>query len=142
MIRLREMRVEDVEYMKEHSASNGIFKKMPERLDYSYALVDDGEPLFVGGISLLNPTVGWCWIDMTELGHKNAIISYRVIRDWMELMVKRHKLRRLMAFVEVGFDAGQRTVEHLGFTEEGTLRNMIDGKPAYLYAKLYDGETK
>lgn len=126
-----------VEIVKANAVSLSRSVTPVDITDYVYALEHDGALLAVGGIKLMNPTTAWAWLDLTPHGLKRIKSTYRVIRDWLDVMVAEHGLYRLMAAVECDFPQAVRTVEHLGFVKESVMQNWTGDKPAYLYARLH-----
>jgi len=137
---LRNATEADLRFVAEHSISHGP-KECPSSIDFVYALEHDGDLLGVGGIKLLNATTAWAWFDLTEYARHHMKDTYRVIRDWMEKLMKTHNLTRLMAAVECDFGEAIRTAEHLGFHIEGVMENFFGDKSAYCYAKFAGGTS-
>ena len=133
-MKFREALPEDFTYMSEHSLSRGIAKYVPERIDFCYTLEHEGVPLGIGGFSLINRTTAWCWLDLAT--HDYILSSYRVIKEWIDLFVKEHKIKRLQAYIECDFPEAIRFVEHLGFTKESVLENFVDDRDAFMYKRL------
>ena len=126
----------DLDYVGEHSVSMGCFGEMPEQIDFVYTLEHEGKPLGIGGIKLLNLTTAWCWMDLTEEALNRKKTVYRVVRDWLDILVEDMKLTRLMAAIRTDFEEAIRTVEHLGFYQEAVMKRYFDGNDAYLYARV------
>lgn len=136
----REMNQADIEYLKDRSISRGVFKKQPGKIEWSFALEHEGMTLGVGGIDLITLTTAWSWLDLScDIG-EHTIVVYRVIKEYMAIVCKEHGIRRLEAYVEVGFEAGIRLVEHLGYHCEHRMPNFVDDRPADLYVKFYEHE--
>ena len=108
----------------------------PPIQEYVYALEDEGVVLAVGGMKLMNPTTAWAFMDWTmdALNHPKTL--YRVVRDWLDIMMQTHGIVRLMAAVECDFPQAVRTAEHLGFVKESVMPNWTGDKPAYLYVRI------
>jgi RimJ/RimL family protein N-acetyltransferase len=132
----RKMTAEDVEFVKDHSASRGIFKNQPDEIDYAYTLENEGQILCIGGIRMINLYSAWAWIDLTHEAGKCITTTYRVIKEWGDSLCKQHNIRRLQAYVETDFPEAIRMVEHLGFKRESTMKNFMGDKDAYLYVRL------
>ena len=133
---LREATQEDLDYMSNHSVSRGIQKKMPERVDYVYALEHEGVPLMIGGFGLINKHTAWCWVDLSDTAGGHIHTAYRVIKEWIDKFIEEHKLTRIQSYVECDFPEAIRTVEHLGFTKESIMKNFMGDKDAYLYIRI------
>jgi hypothetical protein len=124
-----------LDYLAENSVSRGCFGDMPERLDYIYTLEDE-EILVIGGVKLLNTHTGIVWMDLTQHGLDNLVKSYRVIREWLEEMIRNLELKRTMAFIECDFLEAIRTVEHLGFKKESEMHKFFNEKTALCYVRF------
>jgi RimJ/RimL family protein N-acetyltransferase len=132
---------EDIDFVANHSVSRGISKYQPECIDYYFTLEHEGKPLGIGGFRLINLTTAWCFVDMTDLAHNHIRDCYRVIKEWIDIFVKEHGIKRLQAYVEVSFPEAIRMVTHLGFHKESTMQNFVNNEPAYLYVRFFDGES-
>lgn len=131
----REATAEDFDFVADHSISRG--KRHPEQTDYVYTLEHDGQPLGIGGFKMMNYDTAWCWVDLTDIADSHTIVVYRVIKEWIESFAKEHNLKRLQATIECDFDKAITMVQHLGFKKESIMENYIDGKPAFLYRRLF-----
>ena len=127
----------DVEFVANHSISRGIFHKMPERTEWSYALEHDGKVLGIGGMVMITPTVAWCWIDLTHYAAEHITSVYRVIKEWTEILAKDKGIRRAQAYVDCSFPEAIRTAQHLGFVRESVMPNFIDDKPAIMFVRFF-----
>ena len=132
----RETTEKDLEYMADHSVSRGIQKRQPEQLEYMFTLEHESEILGTGGFRLINSTTSWCWLDMSDKSKKHIRTCYRVIKEWIDIFVKTHGLKRLQAYIEPDFEESIRMVIHLGFEYEFTMRNFIEDKDALMYIRI------
>lgn len=132
----RETTQEDLEFVANHSVSRGILKRQPECIDYCYTLEHEGKPLGIGGFRLINLTTAWAWIDMTDRVGGHLIPAYRVLKEWIEIFIKEHRIKRLQAYVEMDFPEAIRMVQHLGFEKESIMKNFIGDKDASMYVKV------
>jgi hypothetical protein len=130
----RELTQADIEYLKVHSISRGIFNVVPEETQWNYALVDGDTTLLVGGISLINATTAWCWIDMADTSLAKICTTLRVMIDYQYMLCAEHKIRKLICYVEDDFAEAQRLVEHLGYKFQFTMPNFVGDKPARIYS--------
>lgn len=130
----RETTQDDLDYVADHSVSRGIQKLCPEQTDFCYTLEHDGVPLQIGGFRLINSTTVWCWVDMTT--HAYSIVCYRAMKEWIDIFVKEHGIKRLQAYVECDFTEAIRLVQHLGFKKESTMKNFVGDKDAFLYVRI------
>jgi hypothetical protein len=131
----REATERDLLYVAQRSISRGP-KEMLVKTDFVYALEDHGEVLAVGGLKLLLPTTGWVWMVWTPKALEHRMRVYRTAKEWLELLMRTHRLKRVMAAVECDFFAAIRTVEHLGFKQESVMQKFFGNEPGYLYCKL------
>lgn len=139
-MQLREATVEDLVEVARTSISRGCSGKQPEVIDYVFALEHDGVVMVVGGIKLITLTTAWMWFDMAKCAEGHILAVYRIIRDWMDELIRLHKLERVMAAVEIDFEKAIRTVEHLGFVLESTMPRFFGNKPGLMYVRLTEGE--
>jgi RimJ/RimL family protein N-acetyltransferase len=135
---LVELEQSDIDYLRDHSVSRGIFGKLPERTEWSYALRHEGETICAGGVILLTHTTAWIWADLSDKAYGHMISTYRLMRDWLDVLARNHGIKRMQAYTLVGFEEAERTIEHLGFTRESRMRNFVDDQPADMWVKLYD----
>jgi len=148
----RQLQQSDVEYMAENSYDKDFYKQVPAQTEFDYALEHDGDILGVGGFRMKNNTTAWCWFDLSTKAAEHTIVCYRVIKEWIEGyegkdghvpgFCETHGILRLEAYVKVGFEAGARTVEHLGFEWEHRMMKFIGQSPADRYVKYFDGDSK
>ncbi len=132
----RETTQEDLDFVARHSISRGIQKYCPEQVDYSYTLEHEGKPLGVGGFRLINMTTAWCYIDLTELSRSHLTSTYRVIREWIDIFIQEHGLRRLQAYIECDFPEAERLANHLGFKKESVMKNFMGDKDAFMFVRI------
>ena len=137
-MQFRESTQEDFDYLADHTISRGILKRQPAQVDYYYTLEHEGIPLGIGGFRLINLTTAWAWIDLSDEAKKHIRIVYRTIKEWADIFVKEHKLKRLQAYVETDFPEAIRVAEHLGFRKEfdKPMKNFVGDKDAYMYVRL------
>ncbi|MCK5504210.1 MAG: hypothetical protein KAJ10_03565 [Thermodesulfovibrionia bacterium] len=101
-----------------------------------YTLMMDGEPIACGGIALLDPTYGECWLFVPR--HDHGIVVFRHVLRMLQRLIDEHKFRRLQAHVVEGFDEGEFLMKRLGFECEGRLKKYFpNGDNAKIYAKVF-----
>jgi len=135
-MKIRETTQSDMDFVANNSVSRGIAKFQPEQIDYCYTLEHEGEILGIGGFRLINLTTAWCWTDWTHLSSKHTIVGYRVVKEWMDIFVREHGIKRLQAYIEPDFPEAIRMVEHLGFKKESVMKNFVGDKDVYLYVRI------
>lgn len=135
-MKFRETTQEDLDFVANNSISRGVSGKPFDSEDYCYTLEHEGNILGVGGFRLINSVTAWCWLDLTEHSKNHIIVGYRVIKEWIDVFVKEHELKRLQAYVRVGFEKGIRTAEHLGFEREFVMENFTPEGDAIMYRRL------
>jgi len=127
----------DIAYCTAHSMSRAP-KEYPQSVDRVFALEHDGVVLGVGGVKLLNEYSAWCWINWSTAARENVYTVYRVTKEWLDELVKQHRLVRLMAAVDPTFEEAVRTVEHLGFVKESVMFRFFGDRDAWMYVRLED----
>lgn len=132
----RETTQEDLEYMAEHSTSRGIVKNQPERIDYCYTLEHEGKVLGIGGFRFINLTTAWCWLDVSDKNQPYWPESFPAMRDWIDIFVKDHNIKRLQAYVECDFEIAIRMMKHLGFKWESDMENFMGDKDAFMFVRI------
>ena len=126
----------DFKAMGERSVSRGCLGQVPETTDFVYALEHDGELLAVGGIKQMNPTCAWAWIDLAAQALENRVALFRLIRDYLDVLMQDKGLTRLMAAIEDDFPEAVRMAQHLGFVKESRMENWTGDKAAFMYVRL------
>ena len=135
-MKIREMTQKDVEYMAAHSISKPNFDKEPTNLSVSVTLEEEGIPLVTGGIQMITATTGWCWLNLSSEAGKHIVITYRLIRTWIDEMVEKMGIIRLQCYVAHDYEEGHNMVRHLGFEYEYTMEKFIEEEPADMYIKV------
>jgi len=136
MIRL--LKQSDIEYLKTHSVSRGLFDKMPEVIDYVYTSEFRGEVLAVGGIKLVNLYTAWCWGDYTDKALEHGRIVARDTRTMHDTFAQSMGLSRMQTYVECDFERAIKFIEFCGFKREYRMPKFMGDKDAYMYVRLYD----
>jgi RimJ/RimL family protein N-acetyltransferase len=130
-MRFREATEEDIDFAARNSINTHTDRKLIELVDYVYVLEDD-EPLGVGGFRFITPTTAWCWVDIV----KPTITVYRTIKEWIDTFCETHKIRRLQAFINPDFPESINMVKHLGFEKESTMKNFFGDTDGLMYVRL------
>ena len=97
--------------------------------------------LGIAGFRFINDTTAWCWLCMGEAATQHLTESFRCLATWIPSFCRDFGVRRLEAYVEVGFEEGIRLVEHLQFEEESRMKDFIDGNPAIRFVRFF-GDAK
>lgn len=135
-MKFRELQKKDLKYMEKHSQYGELLKTVPSRAEYSYTLEHSDSVLCIGGFIMVTPATYWAWFAFSDKSKDHIISIYRVLKEWSEIFCKDNKVRRLMAFIEVGKEEAVRTAEHLGFRFECRMSNFLGDQPADLYSRL------
>lgn len=139
-MKFRELKQEDIDAVKGNSISRGILSKQPEVIDFSYTLEHNGKVLGIGGIRLINLTTCWLWVDMSKYAKEHIKTCYRVISEWLEILMKDKGIIRAQCYIEEDFEEAMRLVKHLGLHYEFTMPNFVGNKPACMFVRFFDGE--
>ena len=148
----RQLQESDIAYMAEHGIREDGHKVRIDNTEYNYTLEHDGAILGIAGFRFITDTTAWCWLQMGEEAMKHLTISFRTLSEWIggytgingervPGFCETNGIRRLEAYVEVGFEAGIRLVEHLDFHEESRMLNFIDDKPAIRFVRFFKEKT-
>ncbi len=133
----RAMTQADLDYLSEHTISRGVTKKLPDEVEWSYALEHEGTTLVIGGIQLINTTTAWGWLDFSDKSGEHIHTVYRVVSEWIERMCKEKGIKRLMAYTEIGFLEAEKLIGHLGFYEESVMHNFVGDNPAKMWVRFF-----
>jgi RimJ/RimL family protein N-acetyltransferase len=133
----RQMTDEDLAYHQKHALNPDDRKIHVGESEYTYSLVDGDVVLGIAGFKFINDTTAWCWLSMGENAKEHLTISFRTLAEWIPTFCRDFKIRRLEAYVKVGFEAGVRLVEHLGFTEESRMPNFFDDMPGIRFVRFF-----
>jgi hypothetical protein len=136
-MKLRLPTPEDFDYVREHSISRGIKEQYYGTVDYDCACEHEGILLGVGGIKLLTPYSALCWMDWTEDARDHKIAGYRLVKEWLDDLMAKLELVCVIAYVRANFMEGRRTVEHLGFDQNGVVPYVFGpAESAIEYVKI------
>ena len=137
-MKLQKLEQYHIEYMKEHGLHKDRWKDMSGDAQYNYALEHEGDTLGMGGFIMVGQTCAITWFDMSEKAQEHLIDSFRTLKTWTETFCADHGIKRVMAFVETGFEAGVRTVEHLGYHFESRMPKYEDDRPFDIWVKFFE----
>lgn len=136
-MKFREATQKDLDYAADTSVSRGVFGKQFDSVDYCYVLEHEGNILCAGGFRLINSVTAWCWTDLTHHSKNHIIEVYRTMKEWIDIFVKEHELKRLQAYIRIDFEKGIRTVEHLGFEREFAMKDFTPEGDAIMYRRIF-----
>ena len=144
----RQMTTEDLAYHQKHALYPEDRKIHVGQSEYNFSLVDGDVVLGIAGFRFINNTTAWCWLSMGENAKEHLTISFRTLSEWIggfkgdagqwvPGFCETYGIRRLEAYVELGFEAGVKLVEHLGFVEESRMPNFIGELPAIRFVRFF-----
>jgi len=111
-------------------------REYPRSIDYPVSLRHEGQLLAVGGIKLLWMGTAWAWFFWFPAARAHKYTLYRVVKEWLDVQIAVHGLKRVMAAVHQDYPEGCRTVEHLGFEVEAVLPRCFGEQTGVLYRLL------
>lgn len=89
----------------------------------SYTMLLNGEPVGIGGVQIVWNGVGEAWVFFKpELWTANKKTLFRVVRNYLDKIIKDHYLHRVQILVLEGHIQGERLAKHLDFEHEGLMR--------------------
>ena len=138
---IRIMTTEDLAYIQKHGAKEKDRKICAGESEHNYALVVNGVTLGIAGFRFINDTTAWCWMCPGDEWTGNLTESFRALAEWIPTFCKDFGIRRLEAYIEVGFEKGVRLIEHLGFDLESRKKNFFGDEPGDCYVRFFE-ETK
>jgi RimJ/RimL family protein N-acetyltransferase len=137
----REMTQADLDYMAIHGVKEKDRKIHAGQSEYNYALADGDVTLGIAGFRIINDFTAWVWMIPGDEWTQHLAVAFRLLSEWIETFCADFGIRRLEAFVEIGFNEGIRLVEHLGFIEDGIMKNFYGDLPGLRFVRLFE-ETK
>lgn len=133
---IRTLTIDDITAMKDVSISRGAIHQSVDWIEFNYAVEHDGELLAIGGIRIITPTTAWAWTDLSYNSKKHMVRIYRIISEWLTVLIEDNHLDRLQTYIEMDFPEAISWIEHLGFKRESIMRKFLDGKDVYMYARI------
>ncbi len=124
----------DVEYIVKHSTSRG--EDAPPEVHFAVTVWHEDTPIIVGGFWFLTKNTAWCWMDWTDKATEHKIVAFRTVREFIDEMIEKRDIKRLMAAGHTDFQESIETMKHLGFRKESIMKNYFGDKDAYLYARI------
>lgn len=109
---------------------------------YTFADVDDqGEVVVYGiaGLAEYHPGRAEVWAVIGDAGRALGMVVSRVAQTTIAAFQAQY--HRLEALVPTGYNVNRRFIEHLGFSEEGTMVGAwFDGTDAVMYGRVRHAE--
>jgi len=103
-----------------------------------FTCIYDEEVIFCGGVNVIFPHTGECWILCSKRIKTFVREIYHYSRIALNKIVNENNLYRLQAHIRPDWKNAINFVENLGFEIEGLCRKYINGQDYYLYARLED----
>ncbi len=138
-MRFRECTLNDLDYIAEHSTNQKGLEHY-ENVDLAQTLEHEGEPLVVGGFKIMTPTAAFTWMTWTDKALEFRTVSYRTVKEWLDITAKRLGLKILLAIVDINSETNVSTAEHLGYEQSVPLPGFLDGLEGTLYIKTLRGD--
>jgi len=114
------------------SLSNELIKA-----DTSFTAIVDDKPIACGGIYPIWTGVGEAWFLGSYHLHDHSISIARLVRNNIEILMKRHNLHRAQATIHSNFNEAYRFATWLGFDSEGVMKAFSTDKQDYFrFAKV------
>lgn len=102
----------------------------------AFSLMHNNEIVAIGGICEIWPGVGDSFSIMSESAMRYPKSLFAAFAANLKVGLKIGGFRRVQASVLVGFDAGVRFIEKLGYEREGIMKAWgPDGSDYFLYAR-------
>jgi len=114
-----------------------VLRSMPDPDGFlglnAYTLLLDDTPIACGGVWPIWEGVAAVWsaLSLESLKHPKAL--HKAARGALDEIEARLGLKRMEAAVLFGHDAGHRWMRHLGFREEGLMRNYGVGGTSHYH---------
>jgi hypothetical protein len=104
----------------------------------AFTLLCDGEIIASGGVVLLGWQRGEAWLLLPSTFYSHVKACYRLIKEKLIEIQHANALRRIQALVDPDFEAAQRLMEHLGFQNEGRLKQYGPrGEDLLMYGRAF-----
>jgi len=104
----------------------------------SYCLLQDGTPVFAGGIVNQQWHRGEAWILPTPFFRQHVKTCFRILQKMLPKAAAENGFVRVQAVAADGVTIS--LFEHLGFEYEGTLKHFGPfGETCRLYARFFEG---
>ena len=102
----------------------------------AYCLLEDGEPVFAGGVANLEWHRGEAWVIPNAFFHAHQKTCLRIFKKLLPEIAEKYNFRRVQAVCGVGNP--ETLFRHLGFEYEGTLKNFGPfGEACKMYSRTF-----
>ena len=141
MITIRDLQDGDLEYVRENPLE-GAVKNYPKMIPTppAFTAIFEDKIVGVGGAIVLWDGVGEFWLMLTADCKRDGvfgIMAFQAIKDKVDDIIEKHKLRRAQCTVRVDFPKARKMVEAIGFKLEGLMKKYCpDGCDVWLYARI------
>jgi len=109
-----------------------------EREHMAYTAMEDGKPIGCAGVLPCWPGMGEAWAHLTPRLQKHPLALQRAVKQCLPKIRTMGGFHRIQSHVLVGFEAGVRWVETMGFQFEGICKKYgPDKKDYYQFAITY-----
>ena len=141
MITIRDLQDGDLEYVRENPLE-GAVKNYPRMIPTppAFTAIFEDKIVGVGGAIILWDGVGEFWLMLTADCKRDGvfgIMAFQAIKNKVDDIIEKHKLRRAQCTVRVDFPKARKMVEAIGFKLEGLMKKYCpDGCDVWLYARI------
>lgn len=107
------------------------------RMGPAYTGFVDGSVIGCSGVITGGTHIGLVWAAVAQDVGRHMLWLHRAVRRYLDAVVMTHRVKRLEATVEEGFEAGCRWIELLGFRFEGRMPWYgLNGETHLRYARI------
>lgn len=85
----------------------------------AYTLIINGKIVACAGVVLMEWKKGQAWVLLSSLFYQYKKTTYKLIKRFLELIIKTKDLKRVEAFVRPDFEEAINFIKHLGFNFQG-----------------------
>ncbi|HIG59174.1 MAG TPA: hypothetical protein EYQ21_07280 [Flavobacteriales bacterium] len=99
---------------------------------HAFTALRDGKVLCCVGVTPLWTGVYELWMYLGKDTFTERRKALRIIREFLDMLVAKHKIHRLQSVVLEDFTEGRRFAKFFGFEEEGEMKNFGPEKETYI----------
>ena len=108
-----------------------------ERAGPAFTMFCRGEIVACAGVAILSPGVGTVWMLTSALIEQHRLSFPRVIKRYLENIIKHFGLRRVQTVVPGEMHGAEKWIKFLGLHFEGTMcKAGAGGEDTHVYARL------